>query len=422
MIALALALVLAAALNSLASFNVTLVSKSSSGEPADANSALRANGGSISRDGRIAVFESEASNLPGGDGSTSRCYARNLRTGKTRLASVKSNGTPASGETQNPSVSPNGRYVGFSGDGDGLPGSDPGNAQQVWVHDLKTHETRLVSRATNGAPGSGGDSHYPSFSAGGRFVAFTSYAENLPGSDGDDLIYVRDLTLGKTILASRTGDGDPASADLYGQSISSDGRRVVFDSYDPDLPHGNGSFRHVYVRDLETGKTKLVDWANDGEVGNQAGADSAISGNGDYVAFASDASNLPGGGGTQTQVYLRDLRREKTVLVSRTNAGAPQEGDAEFAAPSGDGRYVAFRSNGGNLPGGNGSTNQIYVRDLREGKTRLISKDADGDPAEVIADGPSVSQDGAWVLFETAADNLGGNSGITDVFRAGPIG
>jgi hypothetical protein len=59
---------------------------------------------------------------------------------------------------------------------------------------------------------------------------------------------------------------------------------------------------------------------------------------------------------------------------------------------------------------------------VRKGKTRLISKNADGDPADAVADGPSVSLDGAWILFETAATNFPGNPTTSDIFRAGPIG
>lgn len=421
-VALSLAIAsVAAVLSSAAGTRVTLVSKSSTGEPADGNSRLRANGGSISRDGRLAVFSSDSANLPQGDGTTDRCYVRNLRTGKTRLVSVTSDGTPATGQAQNPSISANGRFVGFSGNGEGLPGADP-VYDQSWVHDLKTRKTRLISRAPSGDPASGGTSEYPSFSADGRFAAFQSSATNLPGSDGSsEIVYVRDLERNRTLVGSRTAGGDAAYASIYGQALSSDGRRLAFFSTDSDLPRGDGAVEHVYVRDLKTGRVKLADQTNGGQTGNSDAADAAMSGDGRYVAFASDATNLPGGAGPSTQVYLRDLRRGRTILVGRNSAGVTQDGDAEFPHPSGDGRYVAFRATGANLPGGDGSTQQIYVRDLRAGKTRLASHNAEGDPADANADGPSMSLDGSWVLFETGAENLGGTSGVTDVFRVGPI-
>ena len=422
--ALAVAFLLVAALASQAAFNLNLVSKASNGDPAaDGNSYLRSNGGSLSGDGKIAVFQSDSSNLPRGDGSTDRIYVRNLQTGKTRLVSVKSNGKPATGETQNPSISANGRYVGFSGSGEGLPGSDP-NISQVWVHDLKTHVTRLVSRDKDGDAASGGYSEYPSFSRDGRLVAFVSDATSLPGPAGDQVVYVRDMERGKTLVGSKTDGGDPAFADLYGQALSSDGRRLVFWSSDADLPHGDGSTEHVYVRDLETGNVELADRANDGEVADDDSADAAISASGGHVAYESDGSNLPGGAGTGRQVYLRDLGREKTILVSRNSSGEPMEGsaDADFVHPSADGRYVAFRSNGGNLPGGDGITEQIYIRDMRQGETKLLSKNAGGDPGDDTSTDPSVSTDGAWVLFNSSATNLGGSSAGYDVFRAGPLG
>ena len=422
-VALSLMIVSAAALvSSAAGTRVTLVSKTSAGEPANGDSRLRSNGGSISGDGRLAVFSSDSANLPHGDGTTDRCYVRNLRTGKTRLVSVTSSGTPATGQAQNPSISANGRFVGFSGDGAGLPGADP-DYDQSWVRDLKARKTRLVSRAPNGEPATGGYSEYPSFSANGRFVAFQSSATNLPGGDGSsEIVYVRDLERNRTFVGSRTPGGDPAYASIYGQALSADGRRLAFFSTDPDLPRADGSTEHVYVRDLKTGRVKLADQTNGGEVGNDGAADAAMSGNGRFVAFASDATNLPGGAGPLTQVYLRDLGRGKTVLVGRNSDGVTQDGDAEFPHPSGNGRYVAFRATGANLPGGDGSTEQIYVRDVLRGKTRLASRNAEGDPADAHADGPSMSLDGSWVLFESGAENLGGTSGVTDVFRFGPIG
>ena len=420
-IALSLTIVSTAAiLSSAAGPRVTLVSQTSTGEPATGNSRLRANGGSISSDGRLAVFSSDSANLPAGDGSTDRCYVRNLRTGKTRLVSVTSDGTPATGQAQNPSISANGRFVGFSGDGEGLPGAEPG-FYQSWVHDLKTRKTRLISRAPNGDPASGGYSEYPSFSADGRFAAFLSDAPNLPGAGSSEVVYVRDLKRGRTFVGSKTQSGEPAYASIYGQALSSDGRFLAFFSTDADLPRGDGSVEHVYVRNLRTGRVKLADQTNGGEAGNSDAADAAMSGDGRYVAFASDATNLPGGAGPPTQVYLRDLRRGRTIMVGRNSAGVTQDGDAEFPHPSGDGRYVAFRATGANLPGGDGSTEQIYVRDVLRGKTRLASHNAEGDPADANADGPSMSLDGSWLLFETGADNLGGTTGVADVFRVGPI-
>lgn len=416
--ALMFALSLMAPLNAQAAFHMTLVSVNSQADPADGNSEIKANGGSISADGKLAVFAATADNLPGGDGVISQCYVRNLRTGRTLLVSVNSNGQPALGDTAEPKISANGRFVTFFGEGDGLPGS--GGPAQVWVHDLQTKKTILASRNSQGDPGDD-DSAYPSISGNGRFVAFEAYASNFPGDhESESLTYVRDLKRGKLLLGSRSSDGDPASAYPYGQALSSDGRLVVFQSRDAVLPHG-GDARHIYVRNLETGKVALVDKTSNGTIANGESGNPAISGRGRFITFDSDATNFPGNG-SSTQTYMRDLKREKTVLVSQTTAGDVQTGDSDYAHASADGRFVAFTANGANLPGGDGSTSQIYLRDVRAGKTRLISKAANGDAADESSSYPSISADGTWTLFDSGADNLGGDPNNNNVFRAGPVG
>jgi Tol biopolymer transport system component len=413
--AIAGGLVLAGAVTSQAAFHLNLVSRTSDGASADGDSTIEANGGSISRDGSIVAFASSAANLPHGDGSTAQCYVHNLKTGKTRLVSVTSAGEPAAG-TGDPKISANGRFVAFFGSlGEG--GND-----QVWVHDLKTGKTRLASRAANGDPAAGGNSAYPSISSEGRFVAFESYAANMPGaSENGDLVYVRDMKRGKTLVGSKTSDGHPAFGDVYGQALSSDGRVLAFYSFDPDLPHGTGHINHVYVRNLRTGKVALVDKASDGTIADASSDDASISGDGRFVAFATDGNNLPGSGGNGREVYVRDLKRGKTSLVTRNTAGVPAQDDSDYAQPSSDGRYVTFSSNGANLPGANGAL-QIYIRDLRRGMTRLVSKAASGEAGDVDSEYPSISLDGDWIAFQSAATNLGGNPSVENAFRAGPIG
>jgi Tol biopolymer transport system component len=414
-------LVVALATSARGAFHLTVVSKNSNGVAANGYSTTEGSGGAISGDGRLAAFASNAANLPHGDGSTFRCYVRNLETGKTRLVSVTSNGVPATGDTFSPAISADRRVVAFHGDGNGLPGA---NGQgQVWAHNLNSGTTRLASRANDGDPATGGNSAYPSLSGDGRFVAFESYASNLPGAEAStDLMYLRDLKAGKTLIGSRTGAGAPAFGGVYGQPLSFSGGRLAFFSNDADLPHGGDAFDHVYVRDRGTGHVRLVDRTSQGAAANGQSYDVSISGNGRFVAFDSYATNLPGGSGPGLQSYLRDLKLGMTKLVSQSTTGHPQNGYAYYPHVSGDGRYVAFYADGSNLPGGDGSTDEIYVRDLHKGRTSLVSRAANLDPANAYAEYPSISLDGRWVEFYSGATNLGGNPNNQNVFRAGPIG
>ena len=102
--------------------------------------------------------------------------------------------------------------------------------------------------------------------------------------------------------------------------------------------------------------------------------------------------------------------------------GTPQNQYSLYPHASGDGRYVTFYADGSNLPGGDGSTDQIYLRDLQKGTTILLSKAGNGQPGNDYSEYPSISEDGHWVEFYGNATNLGGNPSNQNVFRVGPIG
>jgi Tol biopolymer transport system component len=394
-----------------------LVSKNSQGDPAndDGSTAI---GGALSADGRLVAFSSSATNLPGGSGTFFQTYVHDVETGKTSLMSRKRNGDPADGAAVTGGISADGRFVVFEGGGTGLPGANPNHAE-VWVRDRKLGETRLVSKTSGGKPAAGGDSVEPTVSANGRYVVFASEATNFPGGIGG--IFVRDMKRSKTIRASRTSGGEGAYGFLCGQSISSDGSRVVFRSDDPDLPGANG-YDHIYLRNLDRGRTTLIDRRTDGQVGSGGNADCpSISGNGRFVAFKSYATNLPAVTAPDSQQFLRDTKLGRLILVSRNNAGKPQDGSALYGQPSGDGRYVTFQASATNLPGSSPSYDQAYVRDRKLGTTHLLSRAANGDPADDTSDTVSISRNGHWAAFESPATNLGGDPTHYNVFRAGRI-
>jgi Tol biopolymer transport system component len=418
--ALALASVLAGGLlaglaaPSPAAAGLHLVSANATGVFANADSEAEV-GGSVSGNGRFVAFESEATNLDG-SAADRQAYVKDLATGKVRRVSKAKNGDPADQRVFDPTISADGRFVTYTVSASNLPGGD-GNINQVYLYDRETRKTRLVSRGSHGA----GDDHsgYSAISAHGRFVEFSSYAGNLPGGKEPESVYVRDVKRGKTILVSRNNAGELVEGSEEGQSISASGRLALFESDDPDLP-GGGIHEHIYVRDLRKGTTTLVDRNTAGKIASDSSWYPSISGNGRFVGFYGDGGNLPGGG-THSQAYLRDLKRGSTKLASRNNAGAPQDGNTVlYVKASNDGRFVTFEADGANLPGGDG-TRQVYVRDMVRGKTKLLSR-AGGTPGDGDSGNPSMSANGRWVIFRSYASNLGGNPFMHNVFRAGPFG
>ena len=151
-------------------------------------------GPSVSADGRYVAFESRATNLVSGD-NNSRCdvFVRDRLTGTTERVSLSFNGVQGNGDSVQPSISADGRYVAFSSVASNLV-SGGTSYWQVFVRDRQAGTTKLVSSNSVGGQGIG-DSGYPSISADGGYVAFESQATNLVagGTNGLYQVFIRDL-------------------------------------------------------------------------------------------------------------------------------------------------------------------------------------------------------------------------------------
>lgn len=158
---------------------------------------------SISRHGRFVAFDSEASNLVVNDTNRSRdVFVHNRKTDTTERVSINSSGNQANNQSWGPSVSFRGRLVAFGSWAANLVANDTGYAD-VFVHNRRTETTRRVS-VDGAGDQANGRSNYPSISDDGRYVAFLSDANDLVASDtnGFQDIFVRDLKSGTTELVS----------------------------------------------------------------------------------------------------------------------------------------------------------------------------------------------------------------------------
>lgn len=230
-------------------------------------------------------------------------FVRDLLSATTTLVSRASGaaGVAANQGLSDPSISADGRLVAFESDADNLSGDDTNGFTDVFVRDLVAGTTTLVSRATGaaGAPGAGARSTDPSISGGGRFVAFESDANNLSADDDNGVqnIFVRDLLANTTSLVSRAPGpgGAGANDDSFGPSISANGNRVAFDTLANNLSNeDDNAVRNVVVRDLTAATNALVSRAS-GVAGAPGDADSTsadLSPSGRYVAFLSSADNM----------------------------------------------------------------------------------------------------------------------------------
>ncbi len=150
-------------------------------------------------------------------------------------------------------------------------------------------------------------------------------------------------------------------------SISADGRFVTFSSKASNLVPGDTNFsQDIFVRDLSTNTTARVSVSGAGNQGNSNSRSPSISGNGRFVAFASDASNLvPGDTNGAQDIFVRDLSTNTNTRVSVSSTGNQANQDCFTPSISADGRFVAFNSSASNLvPGDTNNENDIFVRDL----------------------------------------------------------
>jgi Tol biopolymer transport system component len=208
---------------------------------------------------------------------------------------------------------------------------------------------------------------------------------------------------------SVASDGTQGNGDSFYPSISGDGRYVAFYSNASNLvtPATNGD-PQIFARDRQTGTTTLVSENNSGNQGNGWSFNPSISADGRYVAFYSNATNLvtPSTNGYY-QIFVRVRQTGTTTLASENNSGNQGNSDSIFPTISSDGRYVAFQSTSTNLvtPATNGKL-QIFVRDRQTNTTTLVSIDSSGNQGNNHSSYPSISADGRYVAFYSGATNL----------------
>lgn len=387
----------------------------------------------ISADGRFVAY------VPQSRGEGDPLFLRDMRRDEPVAIVTPSNPRYPGFDTATPVLSDSGRYLAFASeeatlssedaDGGNGPGGHPDASVQIrdiFVYDRRTRKMTLVSRRSGrGGEASRDDSNLPSISADGHFIAYGTSSSNL--APGDRLIvggvYRRDLRTEENRLISGVPGimfWRPAS---FSPDISGDGRRVAFGfqysrtPYNPKDPPPNVSkwlharHKQIMLWDPEWKLPKLVSRASGrhGPISNQHCAEASVSGSGRFVAFVSQAASLvPGDRNRLDDVFVRDVRRNVTTLVSRTgNHGPLGDGDSSRPSISADGRYVAFQSLADNLaPGDSDDDPDIYVKDLRTGRVTLVAQGLEGETSNGRFGAPTITPDGRFVAFGSTSSNI----------------
>ncbi len=403
------------------------VSVSTAGVQGNADSMVIGGRRVVSEDGRFVVFTSWATNLvPDDTNGVQDVFVRDRWLGTTARVSVDLAGGNADGPSFDASISADGRYVVFTSAATDLVPGDRNWQFDIFRRDLWLGTTTRVSVTPDGGDPAD-DSAGPSISSDGRYVGFVSWARQLTPDDPDWSrrdVFVRDMTLGTTTLATIGADGSDAEEDCWEAAISGDGRRISFITTADNLVANDGNtWMDVFARDLDAAETIRISLdANGGDPDNRS-RHPRLSDDGHWVAFRSNATDLVSGDtNDQADIFIRDLDRGITNRINLSNIGEQAaDGGSWFPDLSGDGRYVAYLSDAANLfPGDTNACGDIVGHDRVTGVTTDLSVPAGGGLSDRWSNNPSLSRDGRYVVFESLATNMvpGDTNDLWDVFIA----
>lgn len=358
--------------------------------------------------GELVAFVTTAALAPSDTNGTYNAYVRNLDLFTTRLVG-EVGGVPPSGDTQWIAISGTGRYAAFSTTANNLGFPDSNGAHDIYVHDLGNDTIRRASFALGGGDPNnfcGG----PDISDDGRRVVYRSGATNIDpaASAGYDQIYLRDLQTGVTTLVSKSAAGSAGTWFCYGDPrISADGRYVVFVSGANNLLASDSNpGLDVFRYDVAAGTLQIAStYPSGASTGftNNAGGD--ISADGRYVTFETMERMLPSDLNFQLDVYRKDMLTGALVLITADPAG--NAGTGGSARLSADGKHVVFASDSMLLdPLKTTNSVEIFVRDIPTATTQRLSTSPLGADANSVCGNPALSSSGRRVAFVSAATNI----------------
>jgi len=319
--------------------------------------------------------------------------------------SVSSSGVQANDGSLWASISADGRYVAFESGADNLVSGDTNGAPDIFVHDRLTGETTRASLGMGGVQANSG-SYRAAISGDGRYVGFLSGATNLVSGDTNNVddAFVHDRQTGNTVRVSVSSAGEQGNdqTDHY-LALSANGRFAVFCSDATNLVDGDNNAKvDVFVHDLQTHTTERVNVSSDEAEADASGWDPSISADGNLVVFSSGATNLvTEDANNASDVFVRDRQAGTTFLATVNSNGeqADHGGNAGFLSASG--RYVVFSSSANNLMSDdNYGFTQAFRHDLLTGETILVSSYEDYGPMVGWSEETVISSDGRYAVFE----------------------
>jgi Tol biopolymer transport system component len=382
----------------------------------------------INGDGRYLLFTSKATNLVGGDtNNTKDVFLRDRDLGTTIRISIASNSAEANLQSYAMALSADGRIAAFESDASNLVANDTNNQRDIFIRDINSGLTERVSLSASGTQLMG-RMEFNDMSTDGRYVVFTSNDASVVPNDtnGSEDVFVHDRITDTTSRVSVDASGTQGNSWSSEGSISDDGRYIAFNSgasnLVPDDTNANGD---VFIRDMLTGAVSRVLFNGIQLEGGTYWP--RISGNGQFVVYHSWDDLVSNDRNEETDIYLYDRQNGSTELVS---VGGNQAGSGYYPAISADGQTIAFLSSSSSLVAcdsnrhcgisGNESCPDMFLRDRVRGQTYILSLSDLGKQAYYGVDTfydyysivDSISDDGKFVVFHsstglTATDSNG---------------
>lgn len=390
---------------------LTRISVTSDGTASDDWSVV----GRPSGDGRFIAFYSLATNLgPPDENDVSDVFLHDRRSGRTVLASADSNGRPGDFASWIPSASATGSVC-FASSSTTFAPDRTSDWSAIYVSGPLVADDTFLSGTQPITPADADELSGPcTISDDGRFVAFYSYASNLISDSTRELgTYVFD---GVTGITERVRYGIEGMVDVeqrsgQGPILSADGSLLALEVTD-------AATKNVVVHRLASGETERVPVTYDGSAPDARSYGPSLSADGGRIAFVSDATNLVSADtNAWPDAFVRDLSEGSVERVSVSTNGVEADGTTYEVVLSGDGRFVAFSSNATNLIDGEPQEKSlgIYLRDL---ETRVTVRVALPFPKDgELYEQPWLSHDGGTLIFSSNVPNLvAGDDTVLDVY------
>ncbi|MDV7338314.1 hypothetical protein RYZ26_01815 [Terasakiella sp. A23] len=359
--------------------------------------------------------------------ATNDAYIKTLSDGSITWISHKADGGVSNGASTSVQLSGDGKYAFFLSTATDLAVTSSDTDAQLYRLDIANETLELVSADSGATEGTSAVLNY-SVSDDGNLIAFEStstYGDTQDINAVSD-VFIKNMTTGALTLVSIETDNDTDG--VYGSFapvISGDGTKVVYYSEADGLSASDGDFsKDVYIYDVASQTNTLISVSTASVKGDADSKDVDVSSDGQWVVFASTATNLIDGS-TDAQAYadifLRDTVNNTTVKVTDNYLSAESDGDSFMPSVSDDGRYVVFYSAATDMvqTDPNGASHDVFIKDMVTNEVRALNTPLAGTANGYGNFEGHISNDGSVVMFySTSALVPGETDGAGDIFLA----